>query len=104
MVPGNEEGGERAVAHRREELLLHGAREVLARQADRRVLRVSQVILGVAGDPVEHAHPTEIRRFRFCVIRLPLLPAARPSPAAGHKQRRGGNKVNQTGLRMTALF
>ena len=41
MLPGNEEGGEGAVAHRREELLLHGAGEVLAREADRRVLRFS---------------------------------------------------------------
>ena len=56
-MPGNEERGKGVVAHGRVELLLHWAGEVLAREADRRVLALSQVILGVAGDPVEHAHP-----------------------------------------------
>ena len=85
-VPGNEEGCEGAVAHGGEELLLHGAGEMLARQADRRALGLPQVVLGVAGHTVEHAHPALKRNLRFCVIRLPRLPGSRQPIAGGNKR------------------
>ena len=101
-IPGNEEGGERAVAHGGQELFLHGAGEVLAREADRRILGLAQVALRVAGDPVEHAHPTSMK-FRFCVMRLPEPPTSRLAHGSSSTDRTRWQQINKTGQKMTAL-